>query len=85
MATFAVKPWLEGPLAGLSASNGSEHVPDTIPCSICGQNPISTPPLATPETKFTCRYCSERIWRARMRERVLAQATEPQPYIFRAS
>lgn len=48
----------------------------------CGNAKIPAPDGATAETRFTCRVCAQKIWRERLRARILERATKPQPYIF---
>jgi hypothetical protein len=38
---------------------------ETLPCSMCGSNAIEAPEGATPQTRFTCRFCSARVARRR--------------------
>ncbi|MHB8410521.1 MAG: hypothetical protein ACYDDI_01080 [Candidatus Acidiferrales bacterium] len=50
-----------------------------IPCCICHKNSIEMPDGATASTSFTCRECSDKIWRRRfiIRERLAVREKHP--------
>jgi len=52
-----------------------------IPCCICAKNSIPRPEGATAQTAFTCRECSDKIWRRRFVIREKLAALEKHPAI----
>ena len=51
-----------------------------LDCRICGKNPISRPDGCTEHTRFTCKFCTARIWRHRNEVRIRRDVDGPESY-----
>lgn len=48
-------------------------------CQVCSRNPIQAPTGSTVRTRFTCKFCIERIWRHRQQVRIRRNVEEHVP------
>jgi hypothetical protein len=48
-------------------------------CQVCSRNPIQAPSGSTSGTRFTCRFCINRIWRHRQQVRIRRNVEEHLP------